>query len=77
MISVKSTISIEIKPQSRRKILQIHLSDGIEQLGGINWQLLLCMFLSWFVCYLCICKGVKTSGKVTLVTSGGVSDTGE
>ncbi|XP_071511815.1 sodium- and chloride-dependent GABA transporter 2-like [Diadema antillarum] len=52
-----------------RKILQIHLSDGIEHLGGINWQLLLCMFLAWFLCYLCICKGVKTSGKVVYFTA--------
>ncbi|XP_785498.4 sodium- and chloride-dependent betaine transporter [Strongylocentrotus purpuratus] len=52
-----------------RKILQIHLSDGIEQLGGINWQLLLCMFFAWFLCYLCICKGVKTSGKVVYFTA--------
>nr|XP_054757024.1 sodium- and chloride-dependent betaine transporter-like [Lytechinus pictus] len=52
-----------------RKILQIHLSDGIHDLGGINWQLLLCMFLAWFICYLCICKGVKTSGKVVYFTA--------
>ncbi|XP_054758049.1 sodium- and chloride-dependent betaine transporter-like [Lytechinus pictus] len=52
-----------------RKILQIHLSDGIEHLGGINWQLLLCMFFAWFLCYLCICKGVKTSGKVVYFTA--------
>ena len=43
------------------------LSDGLDQVGNINWQLALCLVLTWIVIYICVCKGVKSSGKVTRV----------
>eukprot|EP00057_Strongylocentrotus_purpuratus_P007964 XP_011662438.1 PREDICTED: sodium- and chloride-dependent taurine transporter-like [Strongylocentrotus purpuratus] len=49
-----------------RKVLQIHLSEGIHDVGAVSWQLFLCLILAWFLIYLCICKGVKSSGKVWL-----------
>ncbi|XP_071502578.1 sodium- and chloride-dependent betaine transporter-like isoform X2 [Diadema antillarum] len=52
-----------------RKVLQIHLSDGVHDLAGMNWQLLLCLILAWILIYLCICKGVKSSGKVVYFTA--------
>ncbi|XP_030837279.1 sodium- and chloride-dependent betaine transporter-like [Strongylocentrotus purpuratus] len=51
-----------------RKVLQIHLSEGIHDVGAVSWQLFLCLILAWFLIYLCICKGVKSSGKVVYVT---------
>eukprot|EP00057_Strongylocentrotus_purpuratus_P021617 XP_011676091.1 PREDICTED: sodium- and chloride-dependent taurine transporter [Strongylocentrotus purpuratus] len=35
----------------------------------MNWQLMLCLILSWLLIYLCICKGVKSSGKVVYFTA--------
>lgn len=35
-------------------------------MGGIRWDLAGCLLLSWVICYFCIWKGVKTSGKVKL-----------
>lgn len=46
----------------RRRILG--LSGGIEELGNIRWDMAGCLLLSWIVCYFCIWKGVKSSGKV-------------
>ena len=46
----------------RKKILQI--SGGIEQPGGIVWQLALSLLFCWLLCYFCIWKGVKWTGKV-------------
>lgn len=46
----------------RRRILG--LSSGIDEMGGIRWDLAGCLLLSWLICYFCIWKGVKTSGKV-------------
>lgn len=46
----------------RRRILG--LSSGIDEMGGIRWDLAGCLLLSWVICYFCIWKGVKTSGKV-------------
>lgn len=48
----------------RRRILG--LSRGIDELGGIRWDLAGCLLLSWLICYFCIWKGVKTSGKVKI-----------
>ena len=40
------------------------LSKGIEDIGTIKWDLALCLILAWVVVFLCIMKGIKTSGKV-------------
>ncbi|GAA52610.1 sodium- and chloride-dependent GABA transporter 2 [Clonorchis sinensis] len=45
------------------------LSPGIEDAGNIRWELALCLLLAWLIIFLCICKGIKTSGKVMYVTA--------
>ena len=40
------------------------LSSGIEDMGPIRWQLWLSLLAAWIIVFLCICKGVKSSGKV-------------
>ncbi|XP_029653870.1 sodium- and chloride-dependent glycine transporter 1 [Octopus sinensis] len=49
------------------KVLEI--TDGIEDLGIIRWELLLCLLLAWVVVFLCLCKGIKSSGRVVYVTA--------
>ncbi|KAK3770220.1 hypothetical protein RRG08_038731 [Elysia crispata] len=44
-------------------------SKGLEHFGSIRWPLFACLLLSWFVVFLCLCKGVKSSGKVVYVTA--------
>uniref|UniRef100_A0A8C7W2U2 Transporter n=1 Tax=Oncorhynchus mykiss TaxID=8022 RepID=A0A8C7W2U2_ONCMY len=51
----------------RRRVLRI--SDGIESLGGIRWELALCLLLSWAICYFCIWKGVRSTGKAACFTA--------
>ena len=46
----------------RRKVLRI--SDGIDEPGGVVWELALSLFVCWVLCYFCIWKGVKWTGKV-------------
>ncbi|XP_036994737.2 sodium-dependent serotonin transporter-like [Artibeus jamaicensis] len=50
-------------------VLQIHQSKGLQDLGGISWQLVLCIMLIFIIIYFSIWKGVKTSGKVVWVTA--------
>lgn len=47
----------------------LRLSDGIEYPGKINWDLALCLLLAWIICYFCIWKGIRTSGKVMYFTA--------
>uniref|UniRef100_A0A3B4ANK0 Uncharacterized protein n=1 Tax=Periophthalmus magnuspinnatus TaxID=409849 RepID=A0A3B4ANK0_9GOBI len=51
----------------RRRVLSI--SGGIEQIGRIRVEILLCLIAMWIICYFCIWKGVKSTGKVVYVTA--------
>lgn len=46
----------------RRRVL--NLSTGIEDLGNVQWELSLCLLLAWILCYFCVWKGVRSTGKV-------------
>lgn len=50
--------------------MAVHESSGLDDVGYIRWQLMLCLFLIFTIVYFSLWKGVKTSGKVrkTLVT---------
>ncbi|KAJ0023902.1 hypothetical protein NQD34_003801 [Periophthalmus magnuspinnatus] len=45
------------------------LSDGIDHIGNVRWELALCLLLAWIVCYFCVWQGVKSTGKVVYFTS--------
>ncbi|XP_078466852.1 sodium- and chloride-dependent taurine transporter-like isoform X1 [Lampetra planeri] len=50
-----------------RKVLG--LSSGIQELGALKWDLTLCLFAVWVICFFCIWKGVKSTGKVVYFTA--------
>uniref|UniRef100_A0A8C1YEA3 Transporter n=1 Tax=Cyprinus carpio TaxID=7962 RepID=A0A8C1YEA3_CYPCA len=52
---------------SRRRVLSI--SSGIEEVGSLRWELALCLAIAWVICYFCIWKGPKSTGKVVYVTA--------
>ena len=41
------------------------ITDGLHDLGGIQWQLALCLLAAWLGVFACLVKGVKSSGKVS------------
>ncbi|XP_026882980.2 solute carrier family 6 member 4b [Electrophorus electricus] len=52
-----------------RNVLELHESSGLENVGVVRWQLMLCLFLIFTIVYFSLWKGVKTSGKVVWVTA--------
>uniref|UniRef100_A0A8C7QVV1 Transporter n=1 Tax=Oncorhynchus mykiss TaxID=8022 RepID=A0A8C7QVV1_ONCMY len=51
----------------RRNVLSI--SSGIDDIGPLKWDLALCLLAVWIVCFFCIWKGVKSTGKVVYITA--------
>ncbi|KAL6457934.1 hypothetical protein MHYP_G00331640 [Metynnis hypsauchen] len=47
----------------------LHLSTGMESLGGVRWDLALILLLVWIIVYFCIWKGVKSTGKAAYFTA--------
>ncbi|MED6257533.1 hypothetical protein ATANTOWER_026096 [Ataeniobius toweri] len=47
----------------------LNMSSGIEELGTLSWELVLCLLFSWMFCYFTIWKGIKSSGKVAYFTA--------
>uniref|UniRef100_A0A672HWR6 Transporter n=1 Tax=Salarias fasciatus TaxID=181472 RepID=A0A672HWR6_SALFA len=45
------------------------ITRGIEEMGTIKWDLALCLLLVWVICFFCIWKGVKSTGKVVYITA--------
>ena len=39
-------------------------STGIDDLGAVQWPLIVCLAVSWFTCFMCLFKGIKSMGKV-------------
>lgn len=48
----------------RRGMLKVHKSNGLGDLGAPEWDVTLCLMLSYTIIYFATWKGVKTSGKV-------------
>ncbi|XP_017276825.1 sodium- and chloride-dependent betaine transporter isoform X4 [Kryptolebias marmoratus] len=53
--------------EHRRRVLNI--SGGIDEVGSLRWELVLCLLLSWVICYFCIWKGIKSTGKAAYFTA--------
>lgn len=42
----------------------LDISEGIHDLGTINWELALCLLLAWVCVFLVLLRGIKSFGKV-------------
>uniref|UniRef100_A0A3B5M7W6 Transporter n=1 Tax=Xiphophorus couchianus TaxID=32473 RepID=A0A3B5M7W6_9TELE len=62
--SCNNTWNTDLSPSSGSEI-----SSGIDQMGSLNWDMALCLLIAWVMCYFCIWKGVKSTGKVVYFTA--------
>ncbi|XP_067863978.1 sodium-dependent neutral amino acid transporter SLC6A17 isoform X1 [Heptranchias perlo] len=47
----------------------LNISNNINEGGGLNWKMVLCLFSAWFIVGLCTIKGIQSSGKVMYFSS--------
>ncbi|KAK2715140.1 sodium- and chloride-dependent glycine transporter 1-like isoform X2 [Artemia franciscana] len=45
------------------------ISNDIQEVGGIQWKLALCLLFAWILVFLALVKGVKSFGKVVYFTA--------
>ena len=46
----------------------LEMSDGMENMGAVNWKLALCLLLAWIIIFVCLIKGIQSLGKVRCPT---------
>uniref|UniRef100_A0A8C9RQ25 Transporter n=1 Tax=Scleropages formosus TaxID=113540 RepID=A0A8C9RQ25_SCLFO len=47
----------------------LNTSTVIEDAGGLQWWMVLCLLCAWIVLYVCCIRGIETTGKAVYVTS--------
>ncbi|XP_077508828.1 sodium-dependent acetylcholine transporter-like [Amblyomma americanum] len=45
----------------------LKLTSGIEDFGGIRWELLVCYIFTWFFIFICTAQGVASVGRISAV----------
>ncbi|KAL0994308.1 hypothetical protein UPYG_G00120490 [Umbra pygmaea] len=51
------------------RVLGVVNSEGLQDPGPVRWPLALCLLAAWIVIFLCMLKGIRSSGKVVYVTA--------
>ncbi|KAG9265694.1 sodium-dependent proline transporter [Astyanax mexicanus] len=51
------------------RVLGVSHSTGLSNPGPVRWQLALCLLAAWVIIFLCMLKGIRSSGKVVYVTA--------
>ncbi|XP_056449519.1 sodium-dependent proline transporter isoform X1 [Gadus chalcogrammus] len=51
------------------KVLGVVHSKGLHDPGPVRWPLALCLLAAWIIIFLCMLKGIRSSGKVVYVTA--------
>eukprot|EP00092_Neocalanus_flemingeri_P075448 GFUD01093460.1.p1 GENE.GFUD01093460.1~~GFUD01093460.1.p1 ORF type:complete len:649 (+),score=144.83 GFUD01093460.1:184-2130(+) len=53
----------------KRTMLGLEEDTSWENMGGLKWELVLCLAAAWTIVCLCLIKGVQSSGKVVYFTA--------
>ncbi|XP_039266427.2 sodium-dependent proline transporter-like [Styela clava] len=73
--ATNTTEALKIKTVSpseeywKYRVLRVDKSTGIDDPGYVLWDLCLCLLLAWIIVFICLAKGVKSSGKVVYFTA--------
>merc|ERR1711892_1252039 len=53
----------------KRTLLGLEPETSWSNMGGLKWELVLCLAAAWFIVCMCLIKGVQSSGKVVYFTA--------
>lgn len=69
LTKLPTTVVSPAEEYFNRHMLNIHMSNGLHDLGTIKFDLALCLAFVYILMYLCIFRGVKGTGKAVYVTA--------
>lgn len=52
-----------------RYLTEMHKSTGLDQLGGVKWEIILSLFVVFVTVYFALWKGIKSAGKAVWITA--------
>lgn len=61
---------VPTSPCRREQVLGVTHSSGLGDPGPVQWPLALCLLAAWIVVFLCMMKGIRSSGKVSRAQPG-------
>ncbi|MCJ8750139.1 hypothetical protein PDJAM_G00259120 [Pangasius djambal] len=47
----------------------LNISNNIDDSGGLQWWMVLCLIAAWMVLWVCCIRGIETTGKAVYITS--------
>ncbi|XP_062853957.1 sodium- and chloride-dependent GABA transporter 2-like [Trichomycterus rosablanca] len=66
-LSMPENVTSPVREFWERRVLNI--TGSVYEMGNVRWELALCLLLAWIICYFCVWKGVKSTGKVVYFTA--------
>ncbi|CAM1319687.1 Uncharacterised protein g7283 [Pycnogonum litorale] len=62
--------NLRISPEEEYlNIFVLNKSSTLDQVGSVQWRLIICVGMTWLIVLLCCIRGIKSSGKVVYVTA--------
>ncbi|XP_040062555.2 sodium-dependent dopamine transporter [Ixodes scapularis] len=68
-VGVQKNYTTPAEEYFTRHLLELQHSSGIDDLGYVKWDMALCLFAVYIICYFSLWKGISTSGKVVWFTA--------
>ncbi|KAF3841107.1 hypothetical protein F7725_006969 [Dissostichus mawsoni] len=68
-LSMKSRLNTTLPVMEFWQHRVLKISSGIEDVGSLRWELVFCLILTWVLCYFCVWKGIKSTGKAAFFTA--------
>ena len=56
-----------LSPLSHCSKVVLDITPGIDSIGYVKWELALCLMLAWIIVGICLARGIKSSGKVSIL----------